>query len=1152
MKKILIFASGRGSNAESLVLDARKSAEYEVTAIVCDNPAAAVIEKAKSWRIPLILVPRAKGETQEAHEKNILEKISPLRFDLMVLAGYRRLLSSGFLAQFPPRSVINIHPSLLPAYPGLHSYERAFNDGAPKTGVSIHFVDEGMDTGEIIAQYSFLREATDTLESFEARGLALEHQYYPEQVRRLLKAEFIYRVEVYPRSLRYLKNKDEVRARVFKLRTRGPCAQLRAVAESVLIDSVVEKLFFHADDELMAHLQELQLCETDAVEVSFLPGVTDNTAAATAEALRQHPFLKQERIEVASGHLVFKKNKKATDLQARLYRDDANSWLERARIVFAADLPNPERFFTVQFPTVHLEPGPAREIELASDDEGLLRQSERHLWALNLQELHLIRDHFASQKRAPTDVEMEIIAQTWSEHCKHKIFAAHIDHEDEEGRREIKSLFKTFIQGATKRIERERKIDWLRSVFSDNAGIVRWDEKLDVCIKVETHNSPSALDPYGGALTGILGVNRDILGCGLGALPVANTDVFCLPPVEAETSDWPKELLTPEKLRQGVHRGVQDGGNKSGIPTINGAFYYDLSYAGKPLVYCGTVGVLPHEILGQPSHLKNQNVGDLVVMVGGRIGKDGIHGATFSSLELKEGTPSSVVQIGDPLTQKRVTDFLMAARDKGLYTSVTDNGAGGLSSSVGEMSQVTGGACIDVSLAPVKYPGLSPAELIISESQERMTCAVAPERWKEFSALAELYEVDATALGTFTADGLFTVKDGSQVVASLPLSFLFEDLPPMKLKARWNPNYSPKPWKKLAEKAPVHSFREKLRRVLSFPNVRSHEAWVRRYDHEVRAASVTKPFSPTGGPSDAGVIAMKPHGGGEKNAIAVSCGLAPQVSLQDTKLSAIYAVDEAVRNAVVVGADLQKMALVDNFCWPDPLPGPNNPEAEHKLAQLVRSNEGLFEAAVTFGLPLVSGKDSMKNDAVVEWQGTKTKISVLPTLLVTCLAHVPDVRKVLRPQLIAGHDLWILGDLQATTPFTLAQAQGQLAEAWKKPDLMALKKQYEVFHTAVLADLIGGAHDVSDGGVICAIIEMGFHSSLGIEVFKDDDKTLFAEGAGLIVLSASPEQREKLPQIFDKIEWIGRVLSQPVLKLSGEEILLSELKSDYQSEEWLS
>ena len=369
-------------------------------------------------------------------------------------------------------------------------------------------------------------------------------------------------------------------------------------------------------------------------------------------------------------------------------------------------------------------------------DRQLTELSAQRLLALSLRELHAVRDYYRSppvrERRraagldaAATDVELEMIAQTWSEHCKHKIFNATIDYH-EGGRSEtIRSLFDRCIRATTHEVDPGD--GFLRSVFHDNSGVIEFDAETLLCFKAETHNSPSALDPYGGAITGIVGVNRDIIGTGRGARPIFNTNVLCFAPPRME--EVPSGLLPPRAVLEGVHRGIVDGGNQSGIPTVAGAVLFDPSFVGKPLVFCGTGGIMPASLLGAPAWEAEPRAGDLAVMVGGRIGRDGIHGATFSSLALDESSPLSAVQIGDPITQKKMSDFLLEARDRGLYRAITDNGAGGLSSSFGEMARACGGVRLELERAPLKYHGLEPWEILVSESQERMSLAVPPEHY---------------------------------------------------------------------------------------------------------------------------------------------------------------------------------------------------------------------------------------------------------------------------------------------------------------------------------------------------------------------------------------------------------------------------------------
>ena len=907
---------------------------------------------------------------------------------------------------------------------------------------------------------------------------------------------------------------------------------------------------------------------TLVIDVRWRAGVTDNRAQASAEAMD----LLSTAATVASGDVYY------------VYCDDGVQADEDLRILVGAwarrEVANPlVQKITVRAWCEHLQheiweyPSAPQKTDknqiqsgvmvesfsLNSPMEDWLRWSQENFWALNHSELQQVRDYFSNPEvrmrrfevglpESPTDVEMEVIAQTWSEHCKHKIFAAEIDYCETAtgsdfgglnvlGPLTINGLFKSEIVRATREVEANRGIDWLSSTFSDNAGMVRFDEAIDVSIKVETHNSPSALDPYGGALTGILGVNRDILGVGMGARPVANTDVLCF-----GLPDWsekqveenlPSGLKHPRRIMEGVHRGIQDGGNKSGIPVINGAFVFDEGYCGKPLVYCGTIGVSPARLPDGSSGSKKRVLpGDLVVMAGGRVGKDGIHGATFSSLELNEASPQSAVQIGDPLTQKRLADFILAARDLGLYSGITDNGAGGLSSSVGEMAQFTGGAAIDAGLVPLKYSGLKPWEIVVSESQERMTVSVPESRWPAFSDLAKLHGVEVTRLGSFDESGEFRIFWNGRTVGCLKLDFLHKELRPMAIQAIWSGPQKKPEWIRRSDKKPVPdttrsvSFREIARSIISRPNVASKEAWVRRFDHEVQAATVGKPFTGVAadGPADSGVIWLKPHGAADPYVgVAVSSGINSKVAHVDTYMSAQLSLDEAVRNLICSGGDPDHTCLVDNFCWPDPLPGPNNPDHAHKAAQLVRACRGIADTAIAWGMPFVSGKDSMKNDfSGMRPDGTRVKISIPPTVLVTAMAKVPDVRKLVSSDFKkSGAAIYVCGPM-ASWPLE----GSELCDAWQvleargdypRFDLASQLELYRKVHRAIGSGLIESCHDVSDGGLFVALAESAIGGRKGAMIDSPHVGSLgvlFHEGPGRLVISVSPENEAAFVELL--------------------------------------
>ena len=771
-------------------------------------------------------------------------------------------------------------------------------------------------------------------------------------------------------------------------------------------------------------------------------------------------------------------------------------------------------------------------------DRQLAKLTEERLLALSLAEMQTIRDYFRApatrQRRrnagiatAATDVELEMLAQTWSEHCKHKIFNATIEYREGDRGETIRSLFDTFIRATTSAVDRGD--GFLRSVFDDNSGVIEFDADTLLCFKVETHNSPSALDPYGGALTGIVGVNRDVMGTGRGARPIFNTNVLCFAP--PDLSDVPVSLLPPRQVLEGVHRGIVDGGNQSGIPTVAGAVLFDPSFVGKPLVFCGTGGILPADLSGEPSWVAEPRVGDRAVMVGGRIGRDGIHGATFSSLALNEKSPRSAVQIGDPITQKKMADFLLEARDRGLFRAITDNGSGGLSSSFGEMARACGGVRLDLDRAPLKYQGLEPWEILVSESQERMSLAVPPQRYAELAELAARREVEISDLGEFTGDGAVELRYGGEPVGLLDLQFLHEGLPEMVLRAYWQP---PAPPPLAAEPVPPPPY-EVLPLLLSDPNIASKEALVRQYDHEVQALTVGKPFVGVrmDGPADGAVLRPRAD---SLRAITVTHGICPWYSEQDAYHMAKCAVDEAVRGHVACGGNPDRMAALDNFCWPDPVAAADNPEGEFLLGQLVRAARGLHEACVAYRLPLISGKDSMKNNAVVDGR----RIAVLPTLLVSMLGFMDDLRRSVSTDFKQPGDLvYVVGDdreeLGATTYARLLAAGGAalpITDAQCRcptVDTAAALPRYRLLHAAIGKGWIASAHDVADGGLAVAVAESAIGGRLGARIDLAQvpvagkaaslaalrrNGLLFSETAGRIVVTAPPAHAARMAEQF--------------------------------------
>ncbi len=897
------------------------------------------------------------------------------------------------------------------------------------------------------------------------------------------------------------------------------------------------------------------------IEVGFRPGVTDNVGKTAGEAiglLLGRPASAPVPVYTSRQYLLRAAYRRGGDAGAGLTRADA----ERiASQLLANDLV--ERYTLVDgrarrdrgaveayVPKVLGRNAPrVEEIDLDVPAEDLLRISRDRVLALSLEEMHALRDYLKNPAvvrnrsrvglgRKITDAELECFAQSWSEHCKHKIFNACIAYDDGSGRRKrIDSLFSTYIKKSTERIRRRMgRADWCLSVFSDNAGVIRFDENHNLVFKVETHNSPSALDPYGGALTGIVGVNRDPFGTGKGAKLIFNTDVFCFAPPDYD-KPLPQRILHPRRIYEGVREGVEHGGNKSGIPTVNGSLVFDERYLGKPLVYCGTGGIMPARIQGKETHGKEIRPGDRIVMTGGRIGKDGIHGATFSSEELHEGSPVSAVQIGDPITQKKMTDFLLVARDRDLYRAITDNGAGGLSSSVGEMARLSGGCILDVQKAPLKYPGLQPWEILLSEAQERMTLAVPPGKVRAFLRLAGKMGVEATVLGTFNDSGAFHVRYGRKTVAYLDMAFLHEGVPQMRLQARWAPPKHGEP-----DFGEPENLGAALRAMLSRLNICSKESVVRQYDHEVQGGSVVKPLvgAANDGPGDAAVLrpVLDSFAG-----IVVAHGICPRYSDIDTYHMAACAIDEAVRNAVCVGGALGSLAGLDNFCWCDPVQSEKTPDGTYKLAQLVRANQALYDMTSAYGVPCISGKDSMKND----YQIGDTKISIPPTLLFSVLGTLPDVRKaVTMDAKTPGHLVYVLGatfrELGGSEWYALHGAVGQTVPV---VDSRLAKRRYRALGRAMSRRLVASCHDCSDGGLGVALAETAFAGALGLEIdlravpaegIRRDDELLFSESQSRFVVTVPPGAQRAFETLLARGgPWalVGRVTEQPTLRVRG-------------------
>ncbi|MES3031950.1 MAG: phosphoribosylformylglycinamidine synthase subunit PurL [Patescibacteria group bacterium] len=864
-----------------------------------------------------------------------------------------------------------------------------------------------------------------------------------------------------------------------------------------------------------------------AIEIGYLPGVTDNVSNTVKEIARDLLHLKNNsEFEVYTSKIFFIKSSKLTHAE-KLASTLHNPLIERA---FIAQVKSGKINFPNKVQKVILkENTPVLSVRLEISDEELIKigregivdekGSPRGPLALDLSSMQAIREYFAKLKRNPTDIELESLAQTWSEHCKHTIFANPID--------DIKDgLYKTYIKGVTNLIRKQKgKDDFCVSVFSDNAGGIIFDKDYLITHKVETHNSPSALDPFGGAVTGIGGVNRDAIGFGLGAKPIANTYGFCFGEPEDQRTlfrdkDLTQKMLSSKRIMDGVIKGINVGGNTSGIPTISGFIKFDDRYRGKPLVFAGTVGLIPRKIGGKFSHEKHAQAGDYVVMVGGRVGLDGIHGATFSSVKIDSTSPATAVQIGDPITQKKLSDAIIKeARGMNLYNSITDNGAGGLSSSVGEMAKECGGVKVYLEKVPVKYHGLQPWEIWISESQERMTLSVPKSKWKIFQKLMESRGVEATAIGEFTNSGKVVVQYKGKKIVDLDMEFLHNGLPKNNLKTEPYPITTPEP---LLHKEGRRNYTQALENLLGSKNISGFSFISEQYDHEVQASSVLKPLSGQGRiNTDAQVFRPVLH---SNQGVVLSSATYPSYGDISTYHMAACALDTAVRNIVASGGTLSHLAILDNFCWCSS----NDPK---RLGQLVEAVKACYDYAVGYKTPFISGKDSMFNDFKgYDEKGNPIEISIPPTLLISAISVMPDLYKTVSPEFKnSGDIIYLLGEthdeLGASEYYKML---GSVGDNVPKVNLERNLKTYLALEKAIQKELLASSISLTSGGLGIALAKASIGGNVGCKIDISQiapkalsvEAKLFSESQGRILVSVSPKNTAQFEKIMENIACI--------------------------------
>lgn len=886
------------------------------------------------------------------------------------------------------------------------------------------------------------------------------------------------------------------------------------------------------------------------IEVHPLPGVTDPAAESVQLAVKA---MLGVDVSVQTGHRFV------------LYGTDqatAKSLVERSYANPVIHAVHEQPYQPESFSEGVIQPFAVREVPLRDLDDEALDQLSRdaHLF-LDRHEMEAIRDFYRELGREPREIELETLAQTWSEHCVHKTLKSTIRYRElgapngisivetvgerphhtqlADGEIQINNLLKATVAAATHELI-EEGIDWCLSVFVDNAGIIAFDDTHAVCFKVETHNHPSAIEPYGGAATGIGGCIRDIMGTGLAARPIAATDVFCVASPTME--EVPTGCLHPRRILSQVVAGVRDYGNRMGIPTLNGAVWFNDAYVGNPLVFCGCVGVMPRtavEGYAQP--------GDRIIALGGRTGRDGIHGATFSSAELTDTHAdefSHAVQIGNPIVEKKALDAILMMRDEPtgcLFTAITDCGAGGFSSAVGEMGE-TLGACVDLEKAPLKYAGLTPTETWISEAQERMVLAVPEENIERIAEICAEYEVEFCDLGEFGTPGRELVLRYEETeIGRLPMAFLHDGIPTPTREAIWDPEWAAAqsvdrlPDDPSGPRGARESLLETTALLLEHPNIASKSWIIRQYDHEVQGGSIVKPLVGVGdgGPSDGAVVRPIPN---SPRALAIANGLATGLSA-DPYVMGLAAIDECVRNLVCVGADPEQIAILDNFCWP----GCDDPR---RLGSLVRAAEACYDGAKAYRTPFISGKDSLNNQFTTE---SGEKIFIPPTLLISGMGIVGDGERAITMDLKkTGNLLVLVGQTGSELGGShYAALTGLVDTRMPQVDLVQGPRTARAVAAVIERGLVRSAHDLSEGGLLVAAAEMAFAGGLGarIELLAapaSDDADLvaraFGEHPSRYLLEIDPNAQDDVFAELSEIPCavVGRVTGSDVFEIVGD------------------
>ena len=894
-----------------------------------------------------------------------------------------------------------------------------------------------------------------------------------------------------------------------------------------------------------------------SIWVGFRPGVRDNPGSTAVEAIEDLLNLKfgsDAAVYTSKRYCIKGNGLGAGDMDKIAGELLANPIIQHWKI-FSRDQWNSAEGIGLIIPKVMLDHVPTVTSIPVDSDISLEKISDERNLALNSNDIPTIRAYFMDDDIRsarslvglddPSDVELEYISQARSDHCNHNTFRGLFHYRDRTtGETEVvDNLFKTFIEVPTLKLKAKKP--WVISVLWDNAGAGRFDNDHYYVITGETHNSPSNMEAYGGAITGIVGVYRDPLGTGKGSKLVMGSYGFCVGPRDYDGDLQPH--LHPRRLLGGVIEGVRDGGNKSGIPTTFGQVLFHPGYLGKCLVFVTAVGMMPAEINGAPAEKKHTSAGELVIMCGGRVGRDGIHGVTAASETFSEHTPAGHVQIGDPYTQKKMHDFLLEARDEGLIRFITDNGGGGLSSSIGESARFSNGCEIELEKVPLKYEGLDQWEIWISESQERMTVAILADDHDRFFELSKQHAVESTVIGRYTDSGKLHITYDGKTCAYVDLDLLESGFPQWEFEAEWVSAEQRGLFEPVIK--PPQDYAALLKDLLSRPNICSTQWITRQYDHEVQGTSVIKPLVGAERDVDSDATVIRPVLESQKG-LAFAQALLPTYSTIDAYHMTSCSIDEAVRRLLAVGADLDHLGGVDNFCWPNIQYDPkSNPDGKFKAAQLVRSCRALRDLCMAYEIPLLSGKDSMYVDGNLAGRyGETHKVSALETLQFSAISVIEDITHcVTMDSKIVGDLVYVLGstrnELGGSEYYEHLGYVGCNVPEVRTAEFLPL---YRNVKCAIENDLVASAHGVYRGGLAVHLAKVAMGGNLGMHVnleqvpkrdVEREDVLLFSESAGRFIVTVDPVKRAAFEELFNGLPYgcIGTVTEMPDFVVQGIE-----------------